>query len=449
MIQGATLRSGRRASLRLAATAALVFLSGVCTRPLSAHVSAEPDSAAAEPDFALPESAVPSGIGASRSSDRTDSLMRATFAYANSYNTRPDYEVQNRASLQLEYSRYFLDNFFVQFNGKETKFLAGDHRHAVQGTDTLIPQAFIQGSFGKTSVRAGIQTLPWGESILAPITDEISPRDNRELFNFNLEELRLGQPMVTVDQYSGFGRWSLFFVPTPSFNKIPAQGTLYYVPVPFTYRSQIEGDRGGEYGASWKKTFASADITFMAASLINNDYALRRDDSGLVTRVKQRFSLAGLSFNYAIKQFVIRGEMAYKSPEDYNDAALRIVRRDEVDTYLGVEYNSSSTLKVGLEAVEQHIEHWDDAIQSAPRDRQSLLLTITKLMWHDDLSINILNFYNKPYSTNLVMLMSSLKLNDSMTLGLNVTVPYTRDTRSGLWYVRDQRQVAFKVQFQF
>ena len=39
----------------------------------------------------------------------------------------------------------------------------------------MVTQAYLQSSFGKTSFRAGIQTLPWGESMLAPITDSFRP----------------------------------------------------------------------------------------------------------------------------------------------------------------------------------------------------------------------------------------------------------------------------------
>ena len=75
-------------------------------------------------------------------------------------------------------------------------------------------------------------TVPWGESILAPITDEVSPRDNRELFNFNLEELRIGQPMLVIDQFSDWGSVSMFFNPRASFNKNPgAWHGLFVRPV--------------------------------------------------------------------------------------------------------------------------------------------------------------------------------------------------------------------------
>jgi hypothetical protein len=381
--------------------------------------------------------------------DTSDSPLRVTLAQEAAYKAeQPDRLIKNRTSVRLEYSQYFLDHFVVQFSGKTTAFLKKDHRHDAERTDTTVSQAYVQTSAGQTSVRAGIQALAWGESLLAPITDVVSPRDNRELFNFNLEELRIGQPMLAVDQYSSFGRWSMFWIPKPAFNKNPKPGTAYSFD-PFRYRARIEGDDGAEYGASWKKNSENADITLMAASLVDNDYGLAMNADGTVTRVKERYALAGLSFTYALKSFVLRGEAALKSQKAFNDAALRIVKKRAFDSYLGLDYRYSATLTVGVELVDQHIAGWTDAIQGYARDNRSLLLNVSKTMMNDDLTVNLLHFQNRPYRASVTVLESTYKWNDHVTLGFNASVPDTNDRRSALWNVRDQKQVGFKIQYQF
>jgi len=380
--------------------------------------------------------------------------MRITLAQEASYKLEsPDYIVKNRSSARLEYSKYFLDHFFLQLDAKSTAFLREDHRHDAEGTDTRVSQAYVQGTFKQTSINAGLQTIAWGESILAPITDEVSPRDNREAFNFNLEELRIGQPMLTVDQYSAAGRWSAFFTPDASFNKNPERGSAYYVnpfgdDVRIIKGAQPNGGKA-EYGASWRKSFGSADFSVVAASLIDNDYALRRDDAGRIVQEQTRYSLSGMTFSYAIRKFLVKGEMGIKSGKAYTDALLQIVKKDAVDSYLGLEYRHSASLSLGVEAINQHVAGWESDIQSAPRDRQSLLLTLNKLMLNDDLSINVLNFYNRPNSSMLTMLLTSFKWNDNLTLGLNAIYPYTDDEQSPLWSLRDQKQLVFRVQYQF
>jgi hypothetical protein len=379
----------------------------------------------------------------------SDSPLRVTLAQEVAYKAeRPDRLIKDRASVRIEYSQYFLDHFVAQFSGKATKFLYKDHRRDAEGTDTTVSQAYVQTSAAQTSLRVGIQTLAWGESLLAPITDVVSPRDNRELFNFNLEELRIGQPMVALDQYSPLGRWSMFWIPRPKFNKNPARGTAYSFD-PFTYRARIEGDDGSEYGASWKKNFDSADITLMAASLVDNDYGLSMNADGTVTRVKERYGLAGLSFNYAFKSFILRGEVARKSAKAFNNAALQIVKKRALDSYLGLDYRYSASLTVGVELVNQHIAGWSDAIQGYARDNRSLLLNVSKTLMHDDLTVNVLHFQNRPYRASVTVLESTYKWDDHVTLGFNASVPDTNDRRSALWNVRDQKQVGFKIQYQF
>ncbi len=376
-----------------------------------------------------------------------ESPLRITLAQELSYKVeRPDAWVKNRTSAQLEYSRYFAKQFFAQVNAKTTAFLAQDHRHQ-EGFDTVVSQAYLQTSFGHTSVRAGVQTLPWGESILAPITDEVSPRDNRELFNFNLDELRVGQFMLTVDQFSDSSRWSFFFTPRASFNENPGRESAYFFD-PSVYRHAIGGDAGRyETGVSWKKSFTSSDFTLMAASLLDNEYARRLSWFG-VARERTRIGLFGMSFNRAFGSFLVRGEAALKTGKPFTDAAFQIVERDAVDAYLALEYAPSTSLTMSLEAVNQHIVHRGEDI-GMPRDRRSLLVNVTKRLLHDDLSINFLGFYNLPDESLLGMLMSSYKLNDNWSLGFNVAYPYARRDSSGLWQVRDQKQAIFRLQYQF
>lgn len=404
----------------------------------------------AVPDFSAFDASAEEASTDSSAAGQASSPLRVTLAQEASYKVeKPQRLVKNRSTLRVEYSKYVLDNFYVQLDGKASGFWAKDHRHDVEGDDLTLSQAYVQTSFRRTAVKAGFQTLPWGESILAPITDEISPRDNRELFNFNLEELRIGQPMLVVDQFSGWGSMSMFAIPQASFNRNPKRGTAYSFDRS-NYREEISGTGDlSEYGASWRKTFANSDITFMTASLIDNDYALRRNEDGTVSRQRERFSLAGLSFNYAFDDFVLRGEAALKSDHPFNTAELQIVKRDAVDAYLGLEYAPTSTLTLSVEGINQHISDWSPVVASAPRDSQSLLLSMTKTLMHEDLSVNLMNFYTQPGNSNLAILQTTYDWNDNLRLGFNVVYPYSRDQTSGLWNVRDQKQVVVRVQYQF
>ncbi len=379
---------------------------------------------------------------------------RVTLAHELSYKTAdPQRLLKDRASLRVEYAKPVLEHCFVQLDAKQTVFLGKDHRRDPEGSDGRVSQAYLQTSFDRTSVSVGIQTVAWGESILAPITDEVSPRDNRELFNFNLEELRVGQPMVGIDQYLDIGRISAFYTPRPAFNRNPEKGSAYHFEplggsVP-TVRSDDSRVADPEYGVNWRGSFGKADVSVMAARLTDNDFALHLDEAGRLVQEKQRFSLAGMTLSYTAGQFLVKTEVGWKSPKAFNDAQMQIVRKSELDAYLGVEYRHSSTLSVGLEGVNQHIVGWGDSIQGVPRNRQSLLFTATKLLMNDDLNIGLMVFLNRPYASSLTMLTTTFKWNDNLTFSLNAAYPSTSSPSSGLWNVRDQKQLAFKVQYQF
>jgi hypothetical protein len=410
-------------------------------------------------DMSYDESKAPPAEGAAKGKedDRSEGLWKAlrptrvTLAHELSYKmASPRDWVKDRVSARVEYSKHFLDQSFLQFDAKHTQFLGDDHRSGPEGHDTRVSQAYVQSSFNKTSVSLGIQTVAWGESILAPITDEVSPRDNRELFNFNLEELRVGQPMLSVDQYSDWGRFSAFYTPRPKFNKNPLKGSAYYfLPDGVAIERSEEARRvRPEFGLNWRKSFGSADVSLMAARLTDNDFALRADASGRLVEETTRYWLAGTTFSYTVNKFLFKTELGWKSVKAFNDGAMQIVRRREVDSYVGIEYRHSSTLSLSLEGVNQHIGGWDSSIQT-PRNRQSILFTLTKLLMNDDLTIQWLQFFNRPDASTLTMLTTTYKWNDNLTLSLNAIVPSTSNPKAGLWNVRDQKQLAFKIQYQF
>ncbi len=147
-----------------------------------------------------------------------------------------------------------------------------------------------------------------------------------------IKESRIGQPKVILDQFSPIGDWSLFYIPDPKFNEYPAESTAYYYG-PFAgqveFRDETSDDPVYEYGMRWKKTFGKSDISFMAASLLENDYTYRLDGftaagKMLIARTEQRFSMVGMTFNYTRGNFLYKGEIGKKMPRSFNDESYRL-----------------------------------------------------------------------------------------------------------------------------
>ncbi|ELR72070.1 hypothetical protein C900_01935 [Fulvivirga imtechensis AK7] len=392
--------------------------------------------------------------------------MRLEVKYEIAYKVaKPDRIMNNRTSFRVEYSKFLFNKVTLQVDARVFAFLKNDHR--TRNTTVWLNDspseaeisfagrardAYLQTSFNKTSIKVGYQTLSWGESEFATVTDEISPLDYREPLTLNIDELRLCQFMFTVDQYSSFGKWSTFFTPDPRFNQHPKKGTgYYYAPFGEGINYHIEGsDRNlFEYGVRWKKTFGKSDIGVMAARLVNNEYTMRMDTVETITQRALPYFVSGITFNRAINNFLIKGEVAIKSPKAYNNASFQVVKKNALDASLGVDYSLTNTFKLSMEAVNYHVIDWDEDILGVPENNYMLLFVMGKQLMKNDLSISWVTMYNGPYTSFFNLLTTSYNLNDQATVYFDVLVPISDEVKSGFYRYRDQKQVGLRFQYQF
>lgn len=371
--------------------------------------------------------------------------------------------VNHRSAFRVEYSKFFLGSFFMQLDAKLNSFWSADHRAESEDKNALLEtntqEAFLQYSAegGRTSIRAGVLRMIWGESEGGAITDEVSPRNFSELFFIPLEESRLGQGMINVDHFSAIGDWSFFYVPKPRFNKYSERGTEYFIDplagVAFV-RDDPSGSSDDEFGMRWRKTFGQSDISVMAARLIDNDYVLRYDGTTawgapLVTRTRQRLTLAGMTFSHARGGYLFKGEVALKSPRGFNDAAFGVIEKDVLDTALGVTYSLGQSNTIGVEWVNSRVLGWDDRIVGVPQNSASLVINANLFFFNDTLSMNWLTFYSRPYTSYQSSLRTAYKWSDNLSIGMDLHFVDVPDRRNGLHIYRNQDQVVFRVQYQF
>ncbi|MDQ1812377.1 hypothetical protein RBA41_03585 [Massilia sp. CCM 9210] len=390
--------------------------------------------------------------------------LRTTLGHQGAYLVRGNKEVvNNRSWFRLEYSRFFLDSFYLQLDSKLNGFWKKDHRARADKRSTLFetttPEAFLQYSAagGQTSVKVGIQKIIWGESEAGAITDEVSPRNYSELFLVPLEESRIGQMMVSVDHFTSYGDLSFFYVPKPKFNQYAAPRSAYDT-YPFNGTVSIADEKTDakdhEFGMRWKKTFGKSDISFMAASLIDNNYGVRVSGMNAagdmeLLRSKQRTRLAGVTFNYTRGHFLVKGEVGYKTPKDFADMNGQLMDRDMVDSSLGVTYALGQSNTIGLEAVNSHVRAWNDRIMGIPKNGNSLVLNANFLFLNDNLSVNWLTIRSRPYSSIQSSLRTSYKWNDNTTFSIDAHLIDAQHVKSQLVTFRQRDQIVFRVQYQF
>jgi hypothetical protein len=371
--------------------------------------------------------------------------------------------VNNRSWLRLEYAKFFLDSFYVQLDSKLNGYWKKDHRARADRRASLFesstPEAFLQYSAagGQTSVKVGIQKIIWGESEAGAITDEVSPRNYSELFLVPLEESRIGQMMVSIDQFTGYGDLSMFYIPKPKFNRYAAPRSAYDT-YPFNGTVSITEEARDasehEFGMRWKKTFGKSDISFMAASLIDNNYGVRvggMTAAGAMelVRSRQRTRLAGMTFNYARGHFLVKGEAAYKTPKDFADMNGQLMDRDVVDAALGVTYALGQSNTIGLEAVTSHVRGWNDRIMGIPRNANALVLNANFLFFNDNLALNWLTIRSRPYASVQSSLRTSYKWNDNTTFSIDAHLIDARHPKSQLITFRQRDQIVLRAQYQF
>ena len=407
-------------------------------------------------DFSAPDVS----DSATEDSDFSAKASRVTLVHEGSYG-EPGV-VNNRSWFRVEYSKFFWNNFFVQVDSKLNMYWRKDHRAEAEDKTVLFdpntPEAFLQYSAagGRTSIKLGQQKLIWGESEAGAITDEVSPRDLSELFFIPLEESRRGQLMAVLDHFAPSGDGTAFFVPDPKFNRYAAPGTSYYIdPFAVGARGRDESsDQHYEYGMRWKRAFNSSDISLMAADLIDNDYAYRQEgvtDDGqpLIARLQQRFTMVGGAFNLARGKFLFKGEIAYKFPKAFNDAAFEIVEKDVLDSALGLTYSLGQSNTLGFEIVNRYVHGWSSEIVSVPRNTSSLVLKANLFFFNEDLTVNWLAIYERPYDSYQSSLRTSYEWTDNLISSIDIHLVDVPSARSSLYPYRDKDQIVLRLQYQF
>lgn len=371
-----------------------------------------------------------------------------------------DETVNNRSSVRVEYEKYFFKNYFLRFDTKLIGFYANDHRAEADGSDfyfeTTVREAYLQYSSGVNSWKFGQQVLIWGESDVGAITDVISPRNVSELFFISLEESRIGQLVFTWDRFTSSGDWSFFFVPFPRLNTYPDPGTAYFID-PFAGQFvEEEKDAGQEFGGRWKKTFGVLDLSFMAASLVDNDYLYQLEgvatDGRLhVDKERRRYSMAGLAFIASRGDFLFTGETAYKFSKSLTNSKFDIVERDVIEASLRAEYSlgKSGSHSISLEIADSYIVNWDENTSPTPESNYSIVIGWNNTFFNDNLSINFLSLYNTPYTNWQHSLFTTYKVSDRISVKMDAFYMTVWDDRSDYYSFRNKNSIVFRILYQF
>lgn len=391
-------------------------------------------------------------------------LLRATrFSLKHEYGSRlesPKHVVSNRSSLRIEFSKLFNDHYFIQIDALANKYWKNDHITKANEKSYLIrtvtKEAYLQMSYGESSLKIGKQILVWGEADGMAITDVISPRDYSEFYFIPLEESRLGQNLIVWDQYTKTGSYNLFFNPSPRLDKKPEKGSEYEVSSFDSSTVSIETKtvKGEEMGIRWKKTVGKLDIAIMVARLLSNQYSYTTNGTtadGRLQLVQEPYfyNLIGATFILASSNILWKGEVASKSNRAFNTSSYARIKKDVWDAYLGFEYSGGVSYTLGLDLFGRHISDWNDEILGTKQNEGTLGLNWNKTYCNEDLKLTFGGVYAWVYKDFMFSGQAEYIWNDNLKFEVQLFILESQNNESQQYIYRGQDRVTGKIVYQF
>jgi hypothetical protein len=288
-----------------------------------------------------------------------------------------------RTELNLELNAKFSGSWKARISGKG----AYDFAYKIQGrdefTDDVLDQyekelelgeTYLQGSLTKSlDVKIGRQIVVWGKSDNIRVTDVLNPLDMREPGLTDIEDLRLPVTMSRLDYY--MGDWSLTGIAIHEirFNKDPEYGSDFYpssTPPPHEDKPDSDGENT-EYAAAINGIFSGWDISFYWADYYNDRPHFELVLAGPPPQIEwkhARLKMVGSACNVALGNWLLKAEAAYIDGFEFFNTPGKDYSR--TDVLGGIEYSGFTDTTVNLEAVNRHINDFEDVLELAPDQAQ-------------------------------------------------------------------------------
>jgi hypothetical protein len=309
--------------------------------------------------------------------------------------------------LNLELNAKFFSSWQARISGKG----AYDFAYVIKGrnkfTDDVLDnyekelefgETYIQGSLIKSlDVKIGRQIVVWGKSDNIRVTDVLNPLDIREPGITDIEDLRLPVTMSRLDYY--IGDWSLTGITIHEirFNKNPEFGSDFYpslTPPPHEDKPDSSCNNT-EYATAINGIFSGWDVSFYWADFYNDMPHFELKVTGLPPQIEwnhARQKMAGAAFNSAIGNWLIKTEAAYINGFEFFNAPGKDYSR--TDILAGIEYSGFKDTTFSIEAVNRHINHFDQILKLPPdqaqEDEFQWVVRLTRDFLNDTLTLTLL-----------------------------------------------------------
>jgi hypothetical protein len=259
-------------------------------------------------------------------------------------------------------------------------------------SELRLDEAYLQGGLGsKLDLKIGRQIVVWGKSDNIRITDILNPLDLRLPGLVDIRFLRLPVTMTKLDYYQG--NWNLggMVIHEPRFNKFPVFNGEFYPldrPLPDPEEPEISWDNQ-QAALSLNGIFSGWDIAFYGAYVFDRQPYF--SDLAVATREYEKVLFGGIAANYALGNWLLKGEAALTD-------GLRFSTIDEekqrFDVLLGFDYSGFSETTITFEFANRHIINFDERLAEPPdgqkEDWTQFAFRFTKDFLNDTLHLILL-----------------------------------------------------------
>ena len=312
-----------------------------------------------------------------------------------------------RGELHLELDAKFSNFWQARLSGKG----AYDFAYGIDGRDEFtdevidnyekeleLGETYLQGSLTKSfDFKIGRQIVVWGKSDNIRVTDVLNPLDMREPGLTDIEDLRLPVTMSRLDYY--IADWSLTGIAIHEirFNKNPEYGNDFYpslTPPPHEDKPD-SGGKNTEYAAAINGIFSGWDISFYWADYYNDlphfEFVLAGPPAQIEWK-HARLEMVGSAFNAALGNWLLKTEATYINGFEFFNTPGKEYSR--TDILAGIEYSGFTDTTFSLEAVNRHINNFDDVLKLPPdqaqEDEFQWVLRVTRDFLNETLALTLL-----------------------------------------------------------
>jgi hypothetical protein len=373
-----------------------------------------------------------------------------------------------RYNARVEYEQAFASNWYARIDAKGNSYRSPD-RLAKQRvsepatTDTLLETesyqkgklnaAWLQYSKNACVIKAGQQTLIWGEVNGTFTVDDITPFDFTEQLLTDYSSVRLALPMAVGDCFLKHKQQvQAFYIPKAQLHQSSHTNDEYSLKLA---TGVDDKDLDSEWGARYKFSLGKTEFALMYAELIANapsQILVTVSPDPLVPPsvipVLSEYELFGFSFNYSSGAWQFKGDIAYKSDQLIDQTFGETT--NIVDMAAGFEYLSPTNHSFNMGLWGAYAEDVDTVEQDLNNNTPALTLGWNKSYLSDDLDLSLLaSGREKPKSASATA-QASYQYNDYWNFSSALTlVERVKDKQNPNPLQSENNEVSLQVKYQF